>query len=139
VSAARALAQAASKARSSTLAAASPLRRRRNAAELPSKALHVGVIGASSAFRHDPVDILRRILDVAGLAVNAILGVDLQSRAPAFFDIFVDAGRAITLLRPVIIGKIHFDRYYRILQRQVDRLVFLMIGVGEEDEESGRS
>ena len=42
--------------------------------------LHVRVIGASSAFRCDPVDVLGRVLDVAGLAVDAILRVDLKPR-----------------------------------------------------------
>lgn len=38
------------------------------------------VIGRTAAsFRHHPVDVLARVLDVAGLAVDAVLGVYLQS------------------------------------------------------------
>lgn len=38
------------------------------------------VIGRTAApFRHHPVDVLTRVLDVARLAVDAVLGVDLQS------------------------------------------------------------
>src|SRR5207253_2029687 len=45
--------------------------------------LHVRVVRAAAAFRHDPLDVLPRILDVAGLAVHAVLGVDLEPRDPA--------------------------------------------------------
>src|SRR3546814_11290116 len=38
--------------------------------------LHVRIIGASAAFGGDPVDILGGVLDFAGLAMDAILGVD---------------------------------------------------------------
>ena len=39
---------------------------------------HVGIIRSSAAFRWNPDDILIGILDVAGLAVDAILRIDLQ-------------------------------------------------------------
>ena len=42
--------------------------------------LHVGIIGSSAAFGHDPVDVLGRVLDVARLAVDAVLRVDLKPR-----------------------------------------------------------
>ena len=35
---------------------------------------------AAAAFRRYPVDVLPRVLDVAGLAVHAVLRVDLQTR-----------------------------------------------------------
>jgi hypothetical protein len=43
---------------------------------------HAVVDRSFAALRRHPVDVLRRILDVAGLAVHAVLRVDLQSRAP---------------------------------------------------------
>src|SRR5512135_1370958 len=44
---------------------------------------HVGVVGATTAFGHHPFDVLRRVLDVAGLAVDAVRRIDLQpGRAP---------------------------------------------------------
>src|SRR4051812_20364051 len=68
--------------------------------------LHIGIIRASSAFGDDPVDVLGRVLDVAGFAVDAILRVDLEARSGRFLDEFIDSGRAISLLRPGIFGKV---------------------------------
>jgi hypothetical protein len=45
--------------------------------------LHIRIIRPAAAFRYHPVDVLGRILDVAGLAVDAVLGVDLQARVAA--------------------------------------------------------
>ena len=39
---------------------------------------HADVVGPAAAFGRDPDDVLRRVLDVAGLAVHAVLRVDLQ-------------------------------------------------------------
>lgn len=45
------------------------------------------VVGRTAApFRHHPVDVLARVLDVARLAVDAVLGVDLQSHPIARFQ-----------------------------------------------------
>src|SRR4051812_43939189 len=93
-----------------------------------ARRLHIGIIRSSSALGHDPVDVLRRVLDVAGLAVDAILGVDLEPRPPLFLDKFIDARRTISLLRTCINGQIHLGGYVGILERQVNGLVFLMIG-----------
>src|SRR5258708_5316427 len=61
--------------------------------------LHIGIIRPSSALGDDPVDVLGRVFDVAGLAVDAILRVDREARSRRFLDEFVDAGRAVSLLR----------------------------------------
>src|SRR5690349_10856889 len=45
---------------------------------------HVGVVRAAASFGHDPLDVLPRVLDVAGLAVHAVLRVDLQPGCAAF-------------------------------------------------------
>src|SRR3982751_7089484 len=71
----------------------------RPAANARAASLHVGIIRSSSAFGNDPVDVLGRVLDVAGFAMDAILRVDLEARAGRFLDEFVDSGRAISLLR----------------------------------------
>ena len=44
---------------------------------------HVGIVRSATAFRGHPGDVLRRVLDIACLAVNAILRVDLQARVAA--------------------------------------------------------
>jgi len=47
--------------------------------------LHAIVSWPATALRHDPIDILAWILDVASLTVNAVLRIDLQSFAiPTF-------------------------------------------------------
>src|SRR5580700_8310979 len=55
---------------------------------------HCLVIGPAAALRRNPGDIAVRILDVAGFAVNAILGIDDESRCCSLLHPFVDAGRA---------------------------------------------
>src|SRR6185503_4492722 len=69
--------------------------------------LHVRIVRAASAFRHDPADVLHRILDVARLAVHAILRVDLQPRLIPFDDNLVDPGGAVALLGSVVEGEVH--------------------------------
>src|SRR6202007_2281982 len=83
--------------------------------------LHVGIVGAAAAFRRDPDDVLRRVLDVAGLAVHAVLRVDLQTRRGLEVHELVDARRAVALLRPGIDLQI-LQRYGRILQGGGGRL-----------------
>src|SRR5690606_24532935 len=80
-------------------------------------------------------DILRRILDVAGLAMDAVLRVDLQPRIRAVLvgQELIDASRAEALLWSGIFLVVHIDRDVLVLQRQMDRLILLMVGVGEED------
>jgi hypothetical protein len=56
-------------------------------------------LGPAAALGRDPDDVLRRILDVAGLAVDAVLRVDLQTLAAiGIGDELVDAGRAVAAL-----------------------------------------
>src|ERR1700740_2826020 len=62
--------------------------------------LHVGIVGATAAFRRDPDDVLRRVLDVAGLAVHAVLRVDLQTRRGLEVHELVDARRGGAALPP---------------------------------------
>src|SRR6266480_7556645 len=84
--------------------------------------LHVGIVGAAAAFRRDPDDVLLRVLDIAGLAVHAVLRVDLEARRGLEVNELIDTGRAVALLRPGIDLQI-LQRDGRILERQVDRLM----------------
>lgn len=55
----------------------------------------------STAFGYSPVNVLRRIFNVASLAVNAVLRVDLQtflSWLVLVIDIFVDTSYIAVLL-----------------------------------------
>src|SRR3954466_12227481 len=97
-------------------------------AAVPTKILHVRVIWSSTAFRSDPVDVLGRVLDVACLAVDAILGVDLQLRFTTLpLDEFIDSCRAIALLRASIDRQVDGRGYVGVLERQMNRLIFLVI------------
>src|SRR5471030_1725968 len=95
--------------------------------------LHIWIVWSTPALWRHPDDILRRVLDVAGLAVHAVLRVDLQAVAGVVvFHEFVYARRTVTIFRPGIGGEIDLYRYARVLQREMDRLVFFVIGVGNE-------
>ena len=65
--------------------------------------------------------------------MHAVLRIDLQTRF-TFFDAddFVDSGRAIAGFRAAIGCPVDTDRHRRIAQPQVNRLVFLMVGIGDE-------
>src|SRR5690554_467071 len=96
--------------------------------------LHVRIVGATAAFRRYPGDVLGRVLDVAGLAVNAVLGVDLEPLAATvvLLNHLIHTSRAVTLGRLVVPGQVFLDRNLRIGQLQVNRLIFLMVGVRNE-------
>ena len=65
--------------------------------------LHGAIVRTSSSFRYDPVDILGRILDVAGFAMNAVLRVNLELFISILFNNnFIDTGGTIPLRRLVI-------------------------------------
>src|SRR6476469_4959151 len=99
----------------------------------PASNLHVRVIGASAAFGSDPVDVLGRVLDVASLAVDTVLGVDLELRFTVLaIDEFVDACRTIALLWPRIYRQVDRRRYVGVLERQMNRLIFLVARVRDE-------
>ncbi|ABA50132.1 hypothetical protein BURPS1710b_1868 [Burkholderia pseudomallei 1710b] len=94
---------------------------------------HVRVVRPAAAFRRDPHDVLRRILDVAGLAVHAVLRVDHEAvAAVVVLHEFIDGGRAEARFRPRIRAQIDVDRHARVLQRQVRGLVLLMVRVRDE-------
>src|SRR5262245_4835221 len=84
---------------------------------------HVRIVWPAAPFGGDPVDVLRRILDVAGLAVDAVLGVDHEPRG-AFVDadVLVDTGRAVARLRAMVERPVDRLGDRRILEPQVARL-----------------
>lgn len=52
-----------------------------------SKKKSHSIVGWSTAtFRHNPVDVLARVLDIAGLTVDTVLGVYLQSHPISSFQ-----------------------------------------------------
>src|SRR5689334_15968741 len=86
---------------------------------------HIWVIGATAAFGRNPDDILVGILDVAGFAVDAILGIDHEFRGTRFLHPFIDAGRAVTRRGPgehVVLG---FFLQRQVPDMEMNRLIFL--------------
>ena len=58
--------------------------------------LHGAVIRPTAAFGAGPCDVLRRVFNVAGFAVQAVGRVDLQARLSAvLLHNFIHAGRAV--------------------------------------------
>src|SRR5262245_11375463 len=93
---------------------------------------HVRIVRPAAAFRRHPDDILVRVLDVAGFAVDAVLRVDLEARARRFLDPFIDAGRTITAGGPRIDVMLGLLLQRHVLHDEVDRLILLVIGVRQE-------
>ena len=76
---------------------------------------------------------MSRVLDVASLAVDAILRVDLQARLTVcFLDKLINSSWAISLLGSCVDRQVDGRRYVRVLERQMNRLIFFMIRVGNE-------
>src|SRR5690625_4580561 len=95
--------------------------------------LHIWIVRSTTTFWRDPDNVLRRVLDVAGLAVDAVLRVDLQTRlAGAVFDEFINPRRTVATLRPSELGQVDVDRNRGIGQRQVSRLVLFVVGVRDK-------
>src|SRR5690606_34686656 len=95
--------------------------------------LHPVVDRALTALRSDPHDVLCGVLDVAGLAVNAVLRIDLQAiLAVVVLDELVHHGGAIARLRAAVFGQVDRDRYRYVLDRTVNRLIFLVVRVRDE-------
>src|ERR1041385_1281679 len=61
--------------------------------------LHTLVVGSAAALRRNPGNVAVRVLHVAGFAMDAVLGVDLEARTGGFLDPLIDAGRAIAVRR----------------------------------------
>ena len=74
-----------------------PMWRYRDAAT--RRTSHVGVIRPAAAFRGNPGDVLVRILDVAGFAVDAVLRVDHEFWGAGLLDPFINASGAVTRRR----------------------------------------
>src|SRR5438094_801391 len=70
---------------------------------------HPRIVRTATALGHHPIDVLVRVLDIAGLAVHAVLSVDDEARLSALLDPLVDAGRAVAARRPrvdIVLGEL---------------------------------
>src|SRR5690606_5416688 len=95
-------------------------------------ASQVLVIRPRAAFRRHPGNDLVRVLDVTGLAVHAVGGVDLQSPAFGFvLDGLVDAGGAEAGARVVVFLGATGHADVGVGDLEVDGLVLVVFGRGE--------
>src|SRR4051794_3232085 len=85
------------------------------------------VTGPSAALRRHPVDVLRRVLDVAGFAMHAVLRVDAQARLARDLLDFIHPGRTVPGLRTGIELVVDRDRLLRIEQLEMRGLVFFVV------------
>ena len=77
-----------------------------------SSLLHIGVVRTAAAFGRHPHEVLGGVFDIAGLAVHAILRIDLQLvLARRIFDELIDRCGAISGLRACIFPEIDLDRH----------------------------
>src|SRR5690606_28884061 len=92
--------------------------------------LHVRIVRTTSTFRYHPGDILRRILDVTGLAVHTVGCVDLEAFAAVIiFHDFVHTRRAVALSWLIPFWQVHVHWNRSIGQFQMCWLVFFMYRV----------
>src|SRR5205814_4185589 len=94
---------------------------------------HIHVIGTAAAFWRDPDDVLLRVLYIAGFTMHAVLRIDLEPWPGRLLNHFIYQRRTIALRRFIVFRQIDADGDARILQNQVNRLVFLVVGVGKKD------
>src|SRR3984957_9144823 len=92
---------------------------------------HCLVIRPAAALRRNPGDVAVRVLDVAGFAMDAILGVDLEARSGRLLDPFIDAGRAIAIRWTRIDVMLGSLLQVHVGDLQMNRLVLFVVGVGE--------
>lgn len=106
--------------------------KRTNEREKKRNYLCVRVLGSTATLWHGPVNVLARILDIAGLAVNAVLRVDLEALGASgsrfIINKLVHTGRAETTLRTIIDLQVALNRYILVLEAQVDGLVLGVVG-----------
>ena len=93
------------------------------------QALHGFVVRAVAAFGSDPVDVLGRVFDIAGFAVQAVLRMNVQARLPVFLRKLVHARRAVAGFGAGILRPVDAYRHAGITQHQVAGLIFRMVGI----------
>ena len=94
--------------------------------------LHRTIIRPAAAFGADPSDVLGWVFNVAGFAMYAVGGVDLQLGLAAFFYDFIHAGGAVAGFRAGVFALVHRNHGGRVAQGEVAGLVFFVAEVGKE-------
>src|SRR5207247_1861018 len=94
--------------------------------------LHTLIVGPAAALGRNPGDIAVRVLHVAGFAVDAVLGVDLEARTGGLLDPLIDSGRAIAVRRTGIDVVLRRLLQVHVGDLEMNRLVLFMVGIGKE-------
>ena len=94
--------------------------------------LHTRIIRASAPFGHNPGNVLRRVFDVTGFAVDTVLRINLEAFAATLFYYFINACRAIPLGRLIKLRQIFINRYGCIRKVQMYGLILFVIRTGEK-------
>ena len=77
--------------------------------------LHTRIVRAARALWHYPLNILRRVLNIAGLTVDAVLRVDLEAlRAISLVDYLIHPCWTVSLSRLIEFRQIDRDRDRRV-------------------------
>ena len=93
---------------------------------------HLGVGGPTTPFRGDPGDILAWIFDVASLAMDTILRIDLKPFTALVIDDLIDSGWTVALGRFLPAAQVDTERDVFIGKLQVHGLIFFVGGVGQK-------
>ena len=97
-----------------------------------SHSSHAIVSGTTASLWTNPVDVLADILDVAGLTVDAVSGVnDKLHHACVIWLILVHAGGAEPTLGTIELGIVEIFRNIVIHQGEVSGLISFVIGYGK--------
>src|SRR6476469_8394349 len=92
-----------------------------------SRASHIRIIRPAAAFGRHPIDVLIRVLDVAGFAVNAVLRIDHIFGTARLLHPLVNAGRAIARGRTGEAIMLGGFLQAHVLDLQLQRLILFVI------------
>src|SRR3974390_89238 len=93
--------------------------------------LQARIVRSAPALGDRPVDVLVRILDVACLAMDAVLSVDDVARPVRLLQPFVHARRAVATRQASINVVLGVFLHGEVCNAQVDRLILLMVRARE--------
>jgi len=93
---------------------------------------HIRVIWPPAALGRNPGDVLIGVFDIAGFAVDAVLGVDHEPGRTRLLYPLIDAGRAIPGRGPSEYIVLGFFLQRHVSDMKMNGLIFFMIRIGQE-------
>jgi len=95
--------------------------------------LHAFIVGAAATFGDYPIDDLVGVGDVAGFAVHAVGGVDLEFESVFFLNRLVDRGGTKILAGVAVLDGAAGGADVEVVNDQVAGLIFFVAGSGVID------